>query len=106
STVAKALAPSVVRIDVESEQPRVARNDRRQQQQVPPALERLLERFFGDQFDLPAPHPGVKGTGSGVVLDTKGYVLTNSHVVENAAKLTVSFSDGREFYAKVVVRDP
>jgi serine protease Do len=107
STVAKALAPSVVRIDVESEQPRVARNDRRQQQQVPPELERLFERFFGDQLDLPQqPHPGMKGTGSGVVLDTSGYILTNSHVVENAAKLTVSFSDGREFSAKVVGRDP
>jgi len=105
STVAKALAPSVVRIDVESEQPRVARNDRRQQQ-VPPELERLFERFFGEQFDLPAPHPGLKGTGSGVVLDSSGYILTNSHVVENAAKLTVSFSDGREFSAKVVGRDP
>jgi serine protease Do len=108
STVAKALAPSVVRIDVESEQPRVARNDRRQQQ-VPPELERLFERFFGDQFDLPSPNgggPGMKGTGSGVVLDTSGFILTNSHVVENAAKLTVSFSDGREFSAKVVGRDP
>jgi serine protease Do len=105
ATVAKALAPSVVRIDVETEQPRVARNDRRQQQ-VPPELQRLFERFFGDQFDLPEPHQGIKGTGSGVVLDSNGYILTNFHVVENAAKLTVSFSDGREFSAKVVGRDP
>jgi serine protease Do len=104
ATVAKALSPSVVRIDVESEQPRVARNDRRQ---VPPELERLFERFFGDQFDMPAPGgPGMKGTGSGVVLDTGGHILTNSHVVENAAKLTVTFNDGREFSAKVVGRDP
>jgi serine protease Do len=108
STVAKALAPSVVRIDVESEQPRLTRNDRRQQQ-VPPELERLFERFFGEQFDFPPPNgggPGLKGTGSGVVLDNHGFILTNSHVVENAAKLTVSFSDGREFSAKVVGRDP
>jgi serine protease Do len=104
ATVAKALSPSVVRIDVESEQPRVARQDRRQ---VPPELERLFERFFGDQFDMPPPGgPGMKGTGSGVVLDTGGNILTNSHVVENAAKLTVTFSDGREFSAKVVGRDP
>jgi serine protease Do len=41
-----------------------------------------------------------------VVLDTGGHILTNSHVVENAAKLTVTFSDGREFSAKVVGRDP
>jgi serine protease Do len=106
ATVAKALSPSVVRIDVESEQPRVARNDRRQ---VPPELERLFERFFGDQFDMPPGGPGgpgMKGTGSGVVLDSAGNILTNSHVVENAAKLTVTFNDGREFSAKVVGRDP
>jgi serine protease Do len=104
STVAKALSPSVVRIDVETEQPRVARNDRRQ---IPPELEHLFERYFGDQFDGPSPSaPGVRGTGSGVVLDTNGLILTNSHVVENAAKLTVSFQDGREFSAKVVGRDP
>jgi serine protease Do len=103
ATVAKALSPSVVRIDVESEQPRVVRNDGRQ---VPPEMERLFERFFGDQFDVPTPRGGGKGTGSGVVIDTNGFIMTNSHVVENAAKLTVSFQDGREFSAKVVGRDP
>jgi serine protease Do len=102
ATVAKALAPSVVRIDVESRQPRVARRDRRD---VPPELERMFERFFGENFEMPNPGPG-RGTGSGVVWDTAGNILTNSHVVENAAKLTVTFSDGREFSAKVVGRDP
>jgi serine protease Do len=101
AAVAKALAPSVVRIDVEQEAPRVARQDRRQ---VPPDLERFF-RFFGEGFDLPQPGPG-HGTGSGLVLDTTGHILTNSHVVENASKLTVTFSDGREFSAKVVGRDP
>jgi serine protease Do len=104
ANVAKALAPSVVRIDVESEQPRVVRNDGRQQ--VPPELERMFERFFGDQFDLPQPRGPGKGTGSGVVIDPAGFIMTNAHVVENAAKLTVSFQDGREFSAKVVGRDP
>jgi serine protease Do len=105
ATVAKALAPSVVRIDVESEQPRIVRNDGRQRE-IPPEMERLFERFFGDQFDAPAPRGPGKGTGSGVVIDTKGFIITNSHVVENAAKLTVGFQDGREFSAKVVGRDP
>jgi serine protease Do len=100
--VSKAMSPSVVRIDVESEQPRVARQERRQ---VPPELERLFEQFFGDQFDMPAPGPG-RGTGSGLVIDGAGHIITNSHVVDNAAKLTVTFSDGREFSAKVVGRDP
>jgi serine protease Do len=101
--VAKALSPSVVRIDVESEQPRVARNERNDRRQVPPELERLFERFFGDE--MPQPGPG-RGTGSGFVMDTSGDIITNNHVVENAAKLTVTFQDGREFSAKVVGRDP
>jgi serine protease Do len=101
STVAKALAPSVVRIDVESERPRVARQDRRQ---LPPDLERFF-RYFGGDGEMPAPGPG-HGTGSGLVLDTAGHILTNAHVVDNAAKLTVTFADGRELAAKVVGQDP
>jgi serine protease Do len=101
ANVAKALAPSVVRIDVESEQPRVARQDKRQ---LPPDIERFF-RFFGDGSDMPSPGPR-QGTGSGLVLDTAGNILTNAHVVENAAKLTITFTDGRELSAKVVGRDP
>jgi serine protease Do len=99
SNVAKALSPSVVRIDVESERPRVARQERRQ---LPPELDRFF-RYFGDG-DVPTPGPS-RGTGSGLVIDTGGHILTNAHVVENAAKLTVTFSDGRELSAKVVGHD-
>jgi serine protease Do len=102
ANVSRALAPSVVRIDVEGERPQVARNDRRN---IPPDLERFFERFLGEDFEIPNPGPG-KGTGSGVVMDAAGHIITNSHVVEKAAKVTVSFSDGREFSAKVVGRDP
>jgi serine protease Do len=101
AAVSKALSPSVVRIDVESERPRVARQDRRS---LPPELERFF-RYFGNDGELPAPGPG-RGTGSGLVLDTAGHILTNAHVVDNAAKLTVTFSDGRELAAKVVGQDP
>jgi serine protease Do len=88
----------VVRIDVETERPRVARQERRQ---LPPELDRFF-RFFGDGD--PTPGPG-HGTGSGLVIDAGGHILTNAHVVENAAKLTVTFSDGRELSAKVVGQD-
>lgn len=103
AAVSRALAPSVVRLDIETEK-RANRQDRREQ--VPPDLEKYFERFFGHEgAPLPMPGPG-RGTGSGVVLDGTGNILTNSHVVENAAKVTVTFSDGREFPAKVVGRDP
>lgn len=47
-----------------------------------------------------------RGAGSGVVVSTDGYVLTNNHVVEDADEVTVSFFDGRSAKAKVVGTDP
>lgn len=65
-------------------------------------------RFFGDQFGAPGGPPSIprRGLGSGFIIDQKGLVLTNNHVVENAEKITVKLSDLREFNAKVVGRDP
>jgi serine protease Do len=65
-------------------------------------------RFFGDQFGAPGGPPAAprRGLGSGFIIDQKGLVLTNNHVVENADKITVKLSDEREFDAKVVGRDP
>ena len=47
-----------------------------------------------------------EGTGTGIVLDTQGHILTNNHVVEDAENITVLLSDGRDFAATVVGRDP
>ena len=64
-------------------------------------------RFFGDQFGVPGGPPALprRGLGSGFIIDQKGLVLTNNHVVENADKITVKLSDAKEFNAKVVGRD-
>jgi S1-C subfamily serine protease len=45
-------------------------------------------------------------TGSGIVIDGNGTILTNYHVVENAIKVTVSFEKGKAVEAKVVGKDP
>lgn len=50
-----------------------------------------------------------EGQGSGVIIDDKGHVLTNNHVVSgggSGAKLTVTLNDGRSFQAKVAGTDP
>ena len=47
-----------------------------------------------------------KATGSGIVIDTNGTILTNYHVVENAIKVTVSFEKGKAVEAQVVGKDP
>ena len=45
-------------------------------------------------------------TGSGIVIDGNGTILTNYHVVENAIKVTVSFEKGKSVEAQVVGKDP
>jgi S1-C subfamily serine protease len=45
-------------------------------------------------------------TGSGIVIDANGTVLTNYHVIENAIKVTVSFEKGQSVEAQVVGKDP
>ena len=58
--------------------------------------------MFGDQDrDLKE-----KGLGSGVIVSTDGYILTNNHVVEGADELNVQLTDSREFKAKIIGADP
>ncbi|NNM64547.1 MAG: PDZ domain-containing protein [Burkholderiales bacterium] len=46
------------------------------------------------------------GLGSGVIVSSAGYVLTNNHVIEGAEEIEVKLADGREAAAQVVGRDP
>jgi Do/DeqQ family serine protease len=45
-------------------------------------------------------------SGSGVIIDSDGYIATNNHVVENAARIMVILTDRREYEAELVGRDP
>ena len=100
SAAARALAPSVVRIDVEIDHPRVANRD--DEDEVDP----FLRRFFQFGPGMPEQTPGPqRGTGSGVVMDAKGSIVTNRHVVSGATRLKVTFNDGREFTAKTIGAD-
>jgi len=47
-----------------------------------------------------------QGTGSGSIIDSKGYILTNHHVVGDAQKLEVTLADGSKYPAKLVGSDP
>jgi serine protease Do len=60
---------------------------------------------FEDFFRMPAPTPR-QGSGSGFILRSDGYVMTNNHVVENASRVVVTLTDRRQFEATVVGRDP
>ncbi|HEY0873756.1 MAG TPA: trypsin-like peptidase domain-containing protein [Vicinamibacterales bacterium] len=53
------------------------------------------------EFDVPS-----RGAGSGFIIDSEGYILTNHHVIENAERITVTLADGRAFRGEVVGTDP
>src|SRR5437667_60119 len=98
TTVADRVTPAVVNV---STVPR--------KQPAEEAPERFRE-FFGEEFYerffRRRPREDTRASGSGVIVDAKGYVLTNNHVIENAQDITVRLSDGRKFTAKLVGRDP
>ena len=63
----------------------------------------LFRRFFGDQLgDQPERSSSL---GSGVIVSSSGYILTNSHVVEAADEIEVLLADGRKLLAKQVGND-
>ena len=64
----------------------------------------LLEWWFGDRFDN-RPRE-VAGYGSGVIISSDGYIITNNHVVEDAENIEVKLNDNRVFKAELVGRDP
>ena len=61
--------------------------------------------FGGGGFQRPDPQPQV-GYGSGVIISTDGYIITNNHVIEGADELQVTLNDNRKFDAKLVGTDP
>lgn len=61
------------------------------------------EFFFFPFKDLPKEQ---RGSGSGIIMTSDGYILTNNHVVENSSKLEVNLYDKRKFEAKVIGTDP
>ena len=81
-------------------------------QGIPEEMAPLLKRFFGDdlrQFKAPQSAPrGMReeGTGSGVIIDPSGVILTNNHVAGGGGKVVVTLHDGREFTAVDVKTDP
>jgi serine protease Do len=94
SNVAKTIGPAVVHLNVV---------EKAQAQSG-----RTLDLGFG--FQLPDPNGGQavpqRQSGSGVIVNPNGYIVTNNHVVGNATKIEVKLSDGRTRPGKVIGTDP
>jgi serine protease Do len=120
--IAKQLEPAVVNINTESmgkeeetPQPRQRRrprpnspnnpNDDQDQQQSP--FDDFFDRFFGGQMG-PQQQMPERALGSGVVVDAKGYIITNRHVIEGADRIKVHLTDDPpsvNYDAKVIGQD-
>jgi serine protease Do len=109
------LKPAVVNISTTTavKHPRVQRFQRGPRGQGPQQdpFDDFFERYFGQPGpggpggpDVPDEMRG-QSLGSGFVLNTDGYILTNNHVVKDATDIVVRLSDGREFKADVVGKD-
>ncbi|HEY3876334.1 MAG TPA: Do family serine endopeptidase [Candidatus Kapabacteria bacterium] len=111
--ISKAVQPTIVQINVKTEAPKASKNSQ----------ENPLEKFFGGggdddngggdmpfHFQMPPQQQGPEeGIGSGVIITSDGYILTNNHVVKDAAKkggVTVKMTDRRVYDARVVGTDP
>ncbi|HEX4128700.1 MAG TPA: Do family serine endopeptidase [Pirellulales bacterium] len=112
---ANTILPTVVTIETHIK-PRAARNEN--PKRVPrenPFKGTPFEDFFNDENspfgpnfnggDHATPRRSA-GTGSGVIIDPSGVILTNNHVVEGADEVTVRLADGREFTANDIKTDP
>jgi len=64
---------------------------------------RFFDEFFGE---FPEREYKQMALGSGVIISSEGYILTNEHVIAGADKITVSLPDGREFKAEIKGKDP
>lgn len=94
--ITKKVEPAVVSIDTKGKTPQVAAKE-----SIPPSDGSDIMDFLRKQMMARPVH----SVGSGFIVDKAGYIVTNKHVIEDAARITVKLDSGEEFDAKVVGSD-
>jgi Do/DeqQ family serine protease len=95
--IVKRTAPAVVNV--------YARTIQRQQD-TGMLSDPFFRRFFGEDGSFGRPRERVANSlGSGVIVDGRGYIVTNNHVIKDASDIRVVLSDKREFEAKLLLAD-
>jgi len=98
--ISKKITPSVVSISAA----RIVKNPHSQMQESP-FFEGPFEEFFR-HFQPPEGEFKTEGLGSGLIVRSDGYILTNNHVVEGAEEIKVTLLDNYTHEAKIIGRDP
>jgi len=65
-----------------------------------------MSEFFGEGGEMREPDQRAQSLGSGVIVDARGIIITNNHVVANATSILVTLTDKRRFTAKLLGTDP
>ena len=103
------LVPAVVNISTTQEGENFQGNPP-QVPQFPPGspFEEFFRDFFDRQGEAPEdrPRPRTTSLGSGFVIDSSGFIVTNNHVIADAAEITVTFADETSLRAELVGHDP
>lgn len=99
SAAVKVAAPAVVNIFT-------LQKVSEQQSQALPINEEFLREFFGGQVPNELMPEDQNSLGSGVIVRSDGYILTNNHVIEKAEEIIVALHDGRKVKAQVIGSDP
>lgn len=78
-----------------------------QEVEVPyPFPEEIFKYFFGEDFSgIPKRSYKKRSLGSGFIITSDGYIVTNNHVIEKATEIKVILKDGTEYTAKVIGKD-
>lgn len=107
--VAEKITPAVVNISVSKKMAQMGSMEEKQ----PFGQDHPFREFFGEEFFKrfgkgpdQDKNSRMQGMGSGVIITSDGYILTNAHVVKDANEITVNLSDKRSLPAKVVGLDP
>ncbi|MBN1133035.1 MAG: Do family serine endopeptidase [Bacteroidales bacterium] len=109
--VANKVMPAVVHI----KSTQVSRSDYGNGRDIPEQFryffdDDMLRRFFGPEFRFEIPQqqgPQTRvGSGSGVIINSDGYIVTNNHVIDNSDDIEVTLHDNRVYKARIVGTDP
>jgi serine protease Do len=104
ASVVKRVAPSIVKVTVQMSVRHASMDSGGGENS--PMNDPALRRFFGGRMPSMPEEAPESGLGSGVIISSDGYIVTNNHVVDGAKIVMVTLSSGRELPARVVGRDP